>query len=110
MAPPETGVARTFKIPFLGSFDFCVGLKGGVSWYLITSRPIGIRRGPMAREHQCLNYLAPGLPPPRSSHQAPSTIVMAPGPEAMEIVDILVTEVPKSNGRCNFFFFFDTLK
>ena len=35
---------------------------------------------------------------------------MAPGPEAMEIVDILVTEVPKSNGRCNFFFFFDTLK
>jgi len=103
MASPEPGAARLFKVPILSSFEFCLGLKGGTSWYLITSRPRGVRRGPMAREQLCLNILAPGLPPPRSSHRAPSTpatLVMAPGPESKEIVDILVKgKIVECTGR-----------
>jgi hypothetical protein len=73
---------RTFDFPGLtpvasNSFRFCIGRKGA-SWWIVTTRGIGMRRGPRAREQACLNVLGPAYPPPTSSTAEKQIFVLFP--------------------------------
>ncbi|KAJ7193904.1 hypothetical protein GGX14DRAFT_576757 [Mycena pura] len=95
---------RIFNVPSIGSPSACLGVKGGVSWYIVYPRPMGMRRGPMAREFTCLNDYGPSYPIPPSTHLPegtnPTFVLNGSEPDRDSITDALVTQgIVKYTGR-----------
>ncbi|KAJ7227506.1 hypothetical protein GGX14DRAFT_630200 [Mycena pura] len=94
---------RIFNLP-IETHSVCLGVKGGVSWYIVYRRPIGVSRGPMAREFTCLNAYGPSYPMPPSTHLPegtnPTFVLNGSETQGESITDSLVTQgILKHTGR-----------